>query len=188
MLYKIRIILDTEEDVFRDLAVSDRISLEDFHIAIAQSFGFDLSEMGTFFATDENWTQGVEYPIVDMGFEDDTVIMQHTPLGTILNEDSPRLIYVYDLLSMWSFFVELAKIEETEPIEQSELLFSFGALPDQAPDKSFKSERSSRNLIDEDPFAEEGDDLDDFEDNFEDDFNDNSFNDFESYDDYAEDY
>lgn len=193
MLYKIRIILDAEEDVFRDLAVSDRISLEDFHTAIAQSFGFDLSEMGTFFAADENWSQGVEYPIVDMGFEDDTVIMQHTPLGTLLNEDNPRLIYVYDLLSMWSFFVELAKVEETDPTVPSTLLFSFGNLPEHAPDKSFKSERSSR-LLDEDTFSSDEDnfgaglDDDEFEDEFGDEFDSGSFNDFESYDDYADDY
>jgi Plasmid pRiA4b ORF-3-like protein. len=188
MLYKIRVILDAEEDVFRDLAVSDRITLEDFHIAIAQSFGFDLSEMGTFFATDERWTQGVEYPIVDMGFDDDTVVMQHTPLATLLNENNPRLIYVYDLLAMWSFFVELAKVEEVESNELPELLFSFGSLPENAPDKSFKSERSTRIADEEDLFNEEGDEIDDFEDEFEDDFNDSSGNDFESFDDYAEDY
>lgn len=184
MLYKIRVILDAEEDIFRDLAVSDRISLEDFHIAIAQSFGFDLSEMGTFFAANEEWIQGVEYPIVDMGFEDDTVIMRDTPLGTLLNQDSPRLIYVYDLLNMWSFFVELAKIEDREPSEATELLFSFGTLPDQAPEKSFKSERPSSMDTDDDLYS--GEEWND--DEFGNEFGDGYSDDFGSMDDYSEDY
>ena len=40
MAYKIRVILDVEEDVIRDIVVNEAISLENLHFTIAKSFGF----------------------------------------------------------------------------------------------------------------------------------------------------
>lgn len=40
MIYKIRIILDAKDDVFRDIEIEDNKTLEDFHNAITQAFGF----------------------------------------------------------------------------------------------------------------------------------------------------
>ena len=53
MIYRFRIILDTQEDVFRDLEIEDSASLEDFHYAIAQAFGFGGSEMASFYTTNK---------------------------------------------------------------------------------------------------------------------------------------
>ena len=47
MVYKFRVILDVEEDIFRDIAILDEDTLEDFHNAIVNAFGFD----GTFYNT-----------------------------------------------------------------------------------------------------------------------------------------
>ena len=44
MIYKIRIILDAEEDIFRDVEIEDSNTLEEFHNAITQAFGFEGSE------------------------------------------------------------------------------------------------------------------------------------------------
>ena len=66
MIYKIRAIVDAEEDVFRDIALHSESTLEDLHNALNQSFGFDGSEMATFYAADSDWNQGSEYPIVDL--------------------------------------------------------------------------------------------------------------------------
>jgi hypothetical protein len=67
MIYRFRIILDTKEDIFRDLEIEPSSSLEDFHYAIAQSFGFGGQEMASFYTTNENWEQGEELPLLDMG-------------------------------------------------------------------------------------------------------------------------
>ena len=40
--------------------------------------------MATFYGCDEEWNQGQEYPIVDLGFEDDIVLMRDTPIGRYL--------------------------------------------------------------------------------------------------------
>ena len=48
MIYRFRIILDTHEDVFRDLEIEAEANLEDFHNAITQAFGFEGGEMASF--------------------------------------------------------------------------------------------------------------------------------------------
>jgi hypothetical protein len=175
MIYKIRAILDDQTDVFRDVAISSESTLEDLHNSLSQAFGFDGIEMATFYGCDQEWNQGQEYPIVDLGFEDDTVLMRDTPLSSILTADNPKLIYIYDLLQMWTFFVELAAVESDESSTAlPQLLFSFGELPSEAPEKQFKSEKGSS----EDDFY--GDSDEDFGDEF-DDFSDYSDSDYDDY-------
>lgn len=51
MIYRFRVILDndTDEDVFRDLEIRETDTLEDLHNVITQSFGFDGTEMASFY-------------------------------------------------------------------------------------------------------------------------------------------
>ena len=80
----------------------------------------------------------------------------------VLTDESPNLIYVYDFLSMWTFFVELADIVPKEDGRNyPNLLFSFGELPDSPPEKRFESKPS----IDFDDVTDQYDDLD-FDENW----------------------
>ena len=56
-MYKIRIILDTEEDVIRTLLVARSVNLEHLHHTIAKSFGFDSTEMASFYRTEKKSSQ-----------------------------------------------------------------------------------------------------------------------------------
>ena len=53
MVYKFRVILDSEEDVFRDIAIFAEDTLEDLHNAIFNSFGFDGMDVASFYTCDE---------------------------------------------------------------------------------------------------------------------------------------
>lgn len=164
MVYKIRVILDTEQDVIREIAVHNSSSLEDLHNAIINAFGFDGSEMASFFMTDDNWNQGEEIPLFDMSDNGDALTMQHILVSEILDDDKDKLIYVYDFFSMWSFFVELVDIlENVNEYELPALLFTLGEVPSEAPEKEFKSEEiDNSNVLDDDT------DFDDFDfDNFD---------------------
>lgn len=163
MIYKIRIILDAQEDIFRDIEIESANSMEEFHNAIAQSFGFLGNEMASFYTCDEEWNQDEEIALFDMSENgSDVRLMNETFLEDVMTESSPKLIYVYDFLSMWTFFVELADIVEPEPgISYPNLLFSFGELPETPPEKSFKSEPT----FDFDDTFENYDDLD-FDENW----------------------
>ncbi len=154
MIYRFRIILDTEEDVFRDIEIEQNATLEEFHDVITQSFGFDGTEMASFYVSDEQWGQGEEISLFDMSDGNQPVrLMNETPLNEIVHEASPRLIYIYDFLSMWTFLIELAEIAEYESgMEYPNVMFVQGQLPDQAPDKEFKAD----NAGDFDEGEEEG--------------------------------
>ena len=163
MIYKIRIILDTKEDIFRDIEIEAENSLEDLHNAITQAFGFLGDEMASFYTCDEKWNQLEEIALFDMSEKgSDVRLMNETFLEDILTKENPKLIYVYDFLSMWTFFIELADIvENVEGFDYPHLLFSFGELPDTPPEKNFESDPT---FDFEEPF-ESYDDLD-FDENW----------------------
>ena len=164
MIYKIRIILDTDEDIFRDIEINAKNSLEEFHNTIAQSFGFLGNEMASFYTCDEEWQQDEEIALFDVSENgSDVRLMNENYLEDILSKNTPKLIYVYDFLSMWTFFVELADIVEEEPGRTyPNVLFSFGELPESPPEKNFKAENTALDF--EDTF-ENYDDLD-FDENW----------------------
>lgn len=154
MIFRFRVILDndTEEDVFRDLEIRETDTMEDLHNIITQSFGFDGMEMASFYISDEDWNQGEEIAMFDMSEANNRVkVMSTTTIKDVVHEASPKLIYVYDFLNMWTFYVELAEIvEEAQGTDYPKLMFVHGQIPDVAPEKSFESETL--------------DDLNDFED------------------------
>lgn len=155
MIYRFRIILDndTEDDVFRDLEIRENNTLEDLHNTIVQAFGFDGLEMASFYISDEQWNQGDEIAMFAM--EDQAPSMATTAINDVVHEASPKLIYVYDFLNMWTFYVELAEIvEEAQGTDYPNLMFAHGQLPEQAPQKNFEAE------AEEDPFNDFDDDLD----------------------------
>lgn len=163
MIYKIRIILDTEEDIFRDIEISGSSTLEDFHNGITQAFGFMGTEMASFYTCDERWNQDEEIALFDMSDRDtDVRLMNEVQIKDILSKETPKLIYLYDYLSMWTFFVELADIVEKEDGRAyPNVIFSFGELPDAPPEKNFESEPS----VDFDDTLDSYDDLD-FDENW----------------------
>lgn len=142
MIYRFRIILDTHEDVFRDLEIEASATLEDFHNAITQSFGFGGQEMASFYTTNELWEEDEEISLFDVSDEPGGVrIMGETILEDIVDKENTRLLYVYDFLNMWTFMVELADISEIETGRiYPNLMYSHGEIPEEAPEKEFISE------------------------------------------------
>lgn len=163
MIYKIRTILDADDDIFRDIEIAADNTLEDFHNALTQAFGFLGNEMASFYISDSEWNQGEEIALFDMGENGTNVrLMAESRLEDVISEENPKLIYVYDFFSMWTFFVELADIVEKEDGRSyPNLLFSFGEIPDAPPEKKFEADPS----LDIDDSFENYDDLD-FDENW----------------------
>ncbi|MGA1227556.1 MAG: IS1096 element passenger TnpR family protein [Tamlana sp.] len=156
MIYRFRIILDndTDEDIFRDVEISESDTLEDLHNIIIQSFGFDGTEMASFYISNDAWEQGEEISLFDLSEDASARLMNETSLDSVVLEAQTKLIYVYDFLSMWTFYVELAEIvDETEGHDYPNLIFAQGQVPDSAPEKLFE--------------ADDEDDFDEFEDGFD---------------------
>ncbi|HZJ36311.1 MAG TPA: hypothetical protein VFD29_06775 [Gillisia sp.] len=144
MVYRFRVILDTKEDVFRDIELLEESTLEDFHNSIVNAFGFDGNEMASFYLSDEDWNQGEEILQYDLSEGEESVrLMNETKLDSIVSESQTKLIYVYDFLSMWTFLIELAEIAEIEEGRNyPNLMFVHGQIPLEAPDKEFVAEKS----------------------------------------------
>ncbi|WP_346881195.1 hypothetical protein [uncultured Algibacter sp.] len=162
MIYRFRIILDndTEDDIFRDLEIRETDTLEDLHNIITQSFGFDGTEMASFYISNDQWDQGEEISLFDLSEDESARLMNETAINDVVHEISPKLIYVYDFLSMWTFYVELAEIvDEAEGHDYPNLMFVQGQVPDTAPEKQFE--------------ADKNDDFDEFEDSLDTDDYDN---------------
>lgn len=178
MIYKFRVILDNEEDILRDIAIDENDSLEDLHNTIVNAFGFDGMEAASFYECDNEWAQSEkEYPLFDTGdVPGEMETMADVPLTSVLHKDQTKIIYVYDFMNMWTFFVELAAIEEPEHgASYPDLLFSHGVMPATASALDF-------NANEDDIFGDFNDDYD------EDDFDmfdegGESFEDFGGYDD-----
>ncbi|AEW85303.1 hypothetical protein B0A78_13585 [Flavobacterium columnare NBRC 100251 = ATCC 23463] len=170
MIYKFRVILDAEEDVFRDIAIEENDSLEDLHNAIVNAFGFDGMEMAAFYTCDDQWNQDQEIPLFDTSDNpgEGLTMVDHI-LSSTFDKNNTKIIYVYDFLNMWTFFVELAAIEEPEQgMAYPDLLFSHGLLPLTAPDKEFDAEQ------------------DDFYGDFQDDYDDEDLDMFEGDDSFSD--
>ena len=153
MIYRFRVILDndTVEDVFRDLEIRETDTLEDLHNITTQSFGFDGSEMASFYKSDDAWNQGEEYSLFDMNEGINSInLMSETIIEDVINEANTKLIYVYDFFNMWTFFVELAEIvEEAQGTDYPNLMFVHGQIPDEAPEKFFEADNSENELNDD---------------------------------------
>ena len=66
MIYRIRVILDVRDDVFRDIEIQGSDTLEDLHEAIVRSFDLDGREMASFYLSDDEWNQGEEITLFDL--------------------------------------------------------------------------------------------------------------------------
>ena len=156
MVYKFRVILDAEEDIFRDIAILAEDTLEDFHNAIFNSFGFDGMEVASFYTCDDTWNQEDEIPMFDAGdVLGEQKTMSDYQLSDLLDKQNTKIIYVYDFINMWTFLVELAAIEEQIPGNNyPETIFSHGEMPDEAIEKNFEAD------MHDDIYGEFEDDLD----------------------------
>lgn len=157
-MYKIRIILDTKEDVIRTILVDNSINLEVLHNAIASAFGFEGQEMASFYRTDEEWNQGEEIPLFNMAEAGEAISMQTCILKDTLPQENDKLIYVYDFLKMWTFYVDVVEITTETRDDLPKTILTVGEIPEEAPEKEFVAD----NLNQEDD-DDEFDIFDDFD-------------------------
>jgi hypothetical protein len=135
MQLKFRIILNVEENVFRDIVIDSNITLIEFSKIISSEFGFDSSEISTFHHSNENWEQLDEIKIFKIDELDQ--IMDKTPISNFFLSKGDKLIYIYDFLNYWTFFIELYEIDESVKIDSYNCINSVGEVPKNPPSDIF---------------------------------------------------
>ena len=159
MQLKFRIILNVEEDVLRDIITDSNITLIEFSKIISSEFGFDSSEISTFHHSNENWEQLDEIKIFKIDEEDK--IMDKTPISNFFISKGDKLIFIYDFLNYWTFFIELYDLDESIKMDKTyECLNSIGEVPKVPPSDIFNI--NNDELMDNDPID---DDLIDYDNN-----------------------
>ena len=153
MIYRLRVILDndTNEDILRDVEIEKNSNLIDLHELILLSFNFSADQMASFYTVDEEWNQINEISL--MNFDESTDSMDSILIADILNNKNTKLLYIYDFMNMWTFYVEL--IEEAQEINNilyPRIIFSVGNVPEKAPDKKFTNEDTEKEELDEDEY------------------------------------
>jgi len=116
--YKFRVLIDTleEENAFRDIVIDSSFTFDKLHEGINNAFDFNGDQVASFYLSNEDWDKGQEIGLMDMtGESDDFVEMESTQIHEKVDELNQKLLYVYDFLSMWCFFVELVEINSLDP-------------------------------------------------------------------------
>ena len=70
MILRIRVILNVEEDVLRDIEIDESSTMMEFHKAISSFFGFDSSEPSIFFKSNNKWEREDEIKIFKLDVND----------------------------------------------------------------------------------------------------------------------
>lgn len=163
MSLKIRVILDSEQNVFRDIQVDEKETLFVFHQYIKEAFSLKGEEMASFYLSNENWFQGSEIPMEDIFEEEGGETMRNISIGEVMSRKSSRMIYVYDFFDMWTFFCETVGVDK-ENLKEGKVVYSFGDAPEKAPSKD------KMDFFIEDDFDEEEEKDDIFDDEFDNDY------------------
>jgi len=164
-MYKIRVILDTKEDIIRTILVDDYLNLETLHFTIAKAFDFGGSEMASFYRTDDEWNEGEEIPLFNMSEAGDGIFMKNCFIRNTIPTSGDKLIYVYDFLKMWTFYVETINVSTAAQEDLPKTILAVGKIPKEAPEKEFIAEKINNAFNDEydDEFKDEFESLDDID-------------------------
>ena len=158
-MIKIRVTLESKEDVIRELLVNPENNLEYLHQSIIKNLKLDEFEMASFYIIDSNLDLGDEIPLFDTSEKDREVItMKNMLISSVLYSEDSKLIYIYDFMNMWRFFVEFLEISE-ETTEK--YTHEVGEMPKEVPDLKFEVECQE--------------DVESYENKFEDSFDGNEY-------------
>jgi len=195
MVYKIRVILDAKEDIFRDIEVKGKQTLWNLHLGIKSAFSLQGDELSAFNVLEEDGTVVKSVPLEDMSDDGDGEIMSDVYIDEAFESTGDKAQFQYGLLDLWEFFCELVEvIEETKGVNYPITIYRFGNVPLKAPSKSStggSKKKSAMPLMDddfgfEDDFGATGsfeDEDDDAFDDEEEDYNDDVFDDEDDNDD-----
>ncbi len=187
MVYKIRVILDAKESIFRDIEIKDKQTLWNLHLGVKSAFSLPGDELSSFYFSDEEWTEGRAIPLEDMSDDGDGEIMSDIYLKEGFPEKGSKMRFQYGFIDLWEFFLELIEIEEEKTaVNYPITTFRFGNVPLKAPSKNAStgkgSKKSAISLMDDDfgfedefktvSFEDEDDDYNDDEEDegYDDDF------------------
>jgi hypothetical protein len=135
--FKFRVVLDDDQDVFRDIVIQDNVSFLHLYNAIIDAFEFSGEELASFYQSNDAWDKGREIALMDMGSEPGTpedmrtLEMASTRLSDLVTGSGDKFLLVYDFLKMWCFYVEAVGKDVKVDAELPAVVMSVGEAPDE---------------------------------------------------------
>jgi hypothetical protein len=179
-LFKFRVIMDTEQDVFRDIEIETESNFDALHKALLDAFDFEQGEMASFYLSDEEWSKGLEISLMDMGgVDEDSLSMSTTILSDMVMKPGDKILYVYDFMRMWIFYIELMEVKKDKPSTiYPRVALAFGDAPSQDSKEfqdMFEADVVGGGAIDLDEDGEEDDEFGEDDNIFDEDEFDGSY-------------
>jgi hypothetical protein len=141
-VYRFKVSLEDNEDIFRDIDIKAAQTFEQFHIIIQEAFKFDAKHSAAFFVSDDYWRKGQEITLrkEDLPLEEEEIrkkvdpkkLMAEVKIAKYIEQPHQRFVYVFDPVVQWSFLVEMIKIAEESPkLTYPAIVKSYGTAPKQ---------------------------------------------------------
>ena len=184
MVYKIRIILDAKDDIFRDVEIKEKQNLWNLHLGIKSAFTLMGEDLSLFNILDDEGMVIKTVPLEDMSDDGEGEIMSDVYICEAFEKVGDKVHFQYGFMDLWEFFCELVEIIDEKPaVNYPITVFRFGNMPLKAPSKGGKKAKKSSPIpladddfgnFDEDfssgDFSDEDEGFDDEDDDFDDDF------------------
>ncbi len=158
LIYKFKIRFEEQEDFLREIELRADQTFEDFHQAILGNLGLDPGMLASFFICDHRYRKLKEIQLVETGPDDhpgeeatDTdnpedqdkrdgkdnveseggsLLMHESLLKDHIDDPHQRMLFMYDNLNQWTFYIELVKIQRASDAESyPRISKSKGAVP-----------------------------------------------------------
>lgn len=137
MIYKFTIISNEVENFIRCIEIDSDATFYDLHKAILDACQYTDNQLTSFVICDAEWEREQEILLEDMGTtssEEDLYLMRDTRLGELIEDESQRLAYVFDVLAERMLFLELSEIAFGRSLEKAVCTRSHGNAPRQQED------------------------------------------------------
>lgn len=156
-VYRFKICLEENEDIYRDIDIKAAQTFEDFHQIIQQAFKFDAKHAASFFVSDDYWRKGVEITLrkEDLPLDEEEIrkkvepkkLMATTKILKYVEQPHQRFVYVFDPEVQWTFLIEMLRIVEDNPKTNYPLVIrSHGNAPKQYKQSNLAKEELSPDM------------------------------------------
>lgn len=153
-IYKFKIIVEDNDDIYREIEILSRQTFDDFHNAIQEAFAFDKKHAASFFVSDDYWRKDQEITLrkEDIALDEEEIksgvspkkLMIDTKIAKFIESPRQRFMYVFDPVAKWSFCIELMKILPDNPTAKyPSCVRSIGKSP-----KQYKVKMNPENELD----------------------------------------
>ncbi|HSV87419.1 MAG TPA: hypothetical protein VLH61_02130 [Bacteroidales bacterium] len=123
--YRFKFTFEDQTEFVREFEIRSGQTFEDFHFAIVENLGLDKSMLSSFFITDNRFRKKREISLIDMNSDerpDDLgenpgekmLVMKDAHINDFIEDPHQKMIYVYDYLNYFTFYLELIKIDKTK--------------------------------------------------------------------------